>query len=125
MQIGQDSDGNVVIGNATIIATNVGAANGVIHVIDKFPLVNAAVNTSMVAALETAGDFGPFDDAKVTSLASFLLYYSSWCQGWAVWGSGNGCSPSKCIALLMYDRHTKSIFHPIALEKHAAMHVCA
>ncbi|KAL3138617.1 hypothetical protein ABBQ32_006381 [Trebouxia sp. C0010 RCD-2024] len=79
LQIGQDSDGNVVIGNATIIATNVGAANGVIHVIDKFPLVNAAVNTSMVAALETAGDFGPFDDAKrsivATNITQVLIPY--------------------------------------------------
>lgn len=78
MQVGQDSDGNVVIGNATIIAANVGAANGVVHVVDKFPLVNAAVNTSIVAALETAGDFGPFDEAKVANLAPFLLLHTSW-----------------------------------------------
>ena len=73
MQVGRDSNGNVVIGNATIIATNVAAANGVVHVIDRFPLDNAAFNTTMVAALEAAGDFGPFDEAKVTSPASFLV----------------------------------------------------
>ena len=91
MQVGRDSNGNVVIGNATIIATNVAAANGVVHVIDRFPLDNAAFNTTMVAALEAAGDFGPFDEAKVTSPASFLLLQQ------LGWGLGPLWGPWMCL----------------------------
>ena len=77
MQVGDTSGGNFQIGNATIVSADIGAINGVVHVVDNFPLLNAAFNTSMVTALEAAGDFGPFNEAKVMRLASLCLLYSS------------------------------------------------
>jgi len=53
------------VGNSTILQQNVQATNGVLHLIDSFPLHNAAFNTSMIASLEMAGDFGPFNDTQV------------------------------------------------------------
>ena len=73
LQVGNSSNGSIQIGNATIVSADIGAVNGVVHVVDKFPLLNAAFNTSMVAALEAAGDFGPFNDSKVIELASLVL----------------------------------------------------
>ena len=53
------------VGNSTVIQQNVNASNGVLHLIDSFPLSNAAFNTSMIASLEAAGDFGPFNESQV------------------------------------------------------------
>jgi len=53
------------VGNSTILQQNAQATNGVLHLIDSFPLHNAAFNTSMIALLEMAGDFGPFNDSQV------------------------------------------------------------
>ncbi len=57
--------GSLQIGNSTVLQQNVQATNGVLHLIDSFPLHNAAFNTSMIASLELAGDFGPFNESQV------------------------------------------------------------
>ena len=76
MQVDNSSSSSIQIGNATIISADIGAVNAVVHVVDKFPLLNAAFNTSMVADLEAAGDFGPFSESKVLRSASVPLLYS-------------------------------------------------
>ena len=68
MQVGNSLSG-IQIGNATIVSADVAAANGVVHLVNKFPLLNAAFNSSMIAALEAAGDFGPFNESKVMTVA--------------------------------------------------------
>lgn len=59
------ASGTLQIGNSSVLQADVQAANGVLHLIDSFPLINAAYNTSMIASLEAAGDFGPFNDSQV------------------------------------------------------------
>ena len=71
--MGHSSNGNIQIGNATILSADVPAANGVVHIVDTFPLLNAAFNTCMVADLEAAGDFGPFNQTKVRAKAARVL----------------------------------------------------
>ena len=73
LQVGSSSSGSIQIGNATVVSADIGAVNGVVHIVDKFPLLNAALNTSIIAALEAAGDFGPFNAFKVMGLASLHL----------------------------------------------------
>ena len=71
MQIGRSTNGNVQVGNATVVSADVAALNGALQILDTFSLQNVAFNTSMVAALEAAGDFGPFNQSKVTTCLHF------------------------------------------------------
>lgn len=108
LQVGRNPSGTLVVGNATIIAADVGAANGVVHVMNRFPLLNAAFNTTMVAALEAAGDFGPFDEAKVSSLASFFC-----CTTAGVWGEPR-VALMWCVRVLprrTHQRETESLLY--------------
>ena len=81
LQVGSSLSGSIQVGNATIVSADIGAVNGVVHTVDSFPLLNAAFNTSMVAALEAAGDFGPFNESKVVTLATLPLLQSSCARG--------------------------------------------
>lgn len=71
------TSGSLQVGNSTILQQNVQATNGVLHLIDSFPLHNAAFNTSMIASLELSGDFGPFNESQrqvmVSNITSVLI----------------------------------------------------
>ena len=86
MQVSNSSTGGIQVGNATILSADLGAVNGVVHIVNTFPLLNAAFNTSMIAALEAAGDFGPFSESKVRKAccAAAVLLAMPW------WGPEGG-----------------------------------
>lgn len=65
LQFSQTFSTIIQVGNATLTQSDLAASNGVIHVIQNFPCTDTAFNNTMMATLELAGDFGPFDDAKV------------------------------------------------------------
>ena len=65
LQFSQTSSTIIQVGNATLTQSDLEASNGVIHVIQNFPCTDTAFNNTMMATLELAGDFGPFNDAKV------------------------------------------------------------
>ena len=58
-------DGTLIVGPARVVAPNVPATNGVVHIIGTVLSPSAAVNSSGVAIAERMGDFGPFNASKV------------------------------------------------------------
>lgn len=70
LQFSQGSNIAIQIGNTTIGTSDVEASNGVLHTIQSFPCADSAFNNTLIAALELAGDVGPFSDAKVQLFTS-------------------------------------------------------
>ena len=70
LQTSSGIGGLLQVGNASVLEADVQASNGVLQLLGTFPITNAAFNTSMVASLETAGNFGPFNSSQVWSLTT-------------------------------------------------------
>ena len=63
--VSRTNDSEIFVGSARLIAANLPAANGVVHVLDSVLLGDMSVNVSAIGLAERLGDFGPFNDSQV------------------------------------------------------------
>ncbi|CAK0784217.1 hypothetical protein CVIRNUC_007421 [Coccomyxa viridis] len=68
-------DGTLIVGPARVVAPNVPATNGVVHIIGTVLSPSAAVNSSGVAIAERMGDFGPFNASKREQMFSYEITF--------------------------------------------------
>lgn len=53
------------VGSARLVAADLPADNGLVHVLDSVLLGDVAVNVTAIALAERLGDFGPFNVSQV------------------------------------------------------------
>ena len=74
-------NGQLWLGNAPIVQTNIIAANGVMHILGSFLTTDLSFNETAITAASKLGDFGPFDLNKVCAcMATFSSFWAS-CGG--------------------------------------------
>ena len=66
------ADGTILVGTARVIAGNIPAANGVLHIINDVLDDDISLNSTAVAVAANAGDFGPFNQTQA-SLPSHVV----------------------------------------------------
>jgi hypothetical protein len=60
-------DATVFVGSGAIVAPDIWAMNGVVHLVDDVLTTDASYNVTMIAAAEKLMGFGPFNDSQVGS----------------------------------------------------------
>ena len=63
--VSRTNDSEIFVGSARLIAADLPAANGVVHVLDSVLVGDMGVNVSAIGLAERLGDFGPFNNSQV------------------------------------------------------------
>jgi hypothetical protein len=84
------ADGTILVGTARVVAGNIPAANGVLHIIDDVLDDDISLNSTAVVVAENAGDFGPFNQTQASLLPPALSSHVA-CLSMPVLTVCNGC----------------------------------